>query len=418
MFNKLSFLISTALCLLPGALAWGAAGHEIVATLAQMHLHPSVLPVLCDLLSPPDGNEAAPFARPCHLAPIAAWADRVKREPQYRYTSVLHYVNAVDDSPAETCAFPGPHGWQGSAHQNVLGAVRNTTGLLQRFVQDGAGDLADAADALKFLVHYVGDMHQPLHLTGRLRGGNGARVRFEGRITSLHSVWDGLLLAQSLRSLPYNYTRPLPGSRGRAVEAHLRDTIYDPFIRRVMWEGFGLDDAGRFGDVSEWLACPAQDGEPPSLLQRVQTVLELAGNGSDGSEEDDEVLCPHAWTEAIHELNCALPVWPPELEDAFVAFERAEAEFGYGTVDEKAEAELGGDAMDEQASQTSSSYPPPVVLPASYSARVHDQWVLERLMAMAGIRLAGILNGIVLGGEAAGSLVVVDPIIEASLALV
>ncbi|EMD34841.1 hypothetical protein CERSUDRAFT_117049 [Gelatoporia subvermispora B] len=401
---KVSLLLSVGLCLLQGTLAWGAAGHEIVATIAQAHLLPSVLPTLCDLLYLPSSDaDALPrpakedlsLQPPCYLAPIAAWADRVKRQPQYRYTSVLHYVNAVDDSPAEKCAYPGPHGWQGRAHQNVLGAVRNTTGILQRFFQEESGDPAEAADALRFLVHYVGDMHQPLHLAGRLRGGNGARVRFEGRITSLHSVWDGLLLAQSLRTLPHNYTRPLPGPGGRALEAQLRGAIYDPFIRRVVWEGLGLDGAGRFGDINEWLECPAPAS--PSFFHRAQTLLGLGGAGG---EEDDGLVCPHAWTKDIHELNCALPVWPPELEDAFAAFERAEAELGYANAGMDVEAT--GDEM-------RAAYPPPAVLPPSYSARVHDQWVLERLMAMAGVRLAGILNSIVLGEEEAHAAISLGP---------
>lgn len=59
----------------------------------------------------------------------------------------------------------------------MLSAIRNTTGWLEEGY-DGA------EEALKFLIHFVGDLHQPLHLTGRDKGGNGAKVRFDGRITS------------------------------------------------------------------------------------------------------------------------------------------------------------------------------------------------------------------------------------------
>ena len=54
----------------------------------------------------------------------------------------------------------------------------------------------DKAEALKFLSHFVGDLHQPLH-AGRAedRGGNAIRVRFLGEETSLHEVWDGGLIA-------------------------------------------------------------------------------------------------------------------------------------------------------------------------------------------------------------------------------
>ena len=59
----------------------------------------------------------------------------------------------------------------------MLSAIRNTTGWLE-------AEYDGAEEALKFLIHFVGDLHQPLHLTGRDKGGNGAKVRFDGRITS------------------------------------------------------------------------------------------------------------------------------------------------------------------------------------------------------------------------------------------
>lgn len=149
------------------------AGHEIVATIAQMYLHPSVLPTLCDILDL-QGNR-------CHIASVATWADQHRN--QMRWSATLHYVGALDDHPSDTCAFPGTRGWAGKQGANVLDAVKNTTDLLQEWVNHDASDVV-ANEALKFLIHFVGDMHQPLHLTGRDRGGNGARVRFGRRQTS------------------------------------------------------------------------------------------------------------------------------------------------------------------------------------------------------------------------------------------
>ena len=61
---------------------YGLAGHEIVATIAQIHLHPTVRSRLCEIL-PPQAK--------CHLAPVASWADQVKGH--YRATAPMHYVN-------------------------------------------------------------------------------------------------------------------------------------------------------------------------------------------------------------------------------------------------------------------------------------------------------------------------------------
>ncbi len=160
-------------------------GHEVVATIAQIHLHPSVLPTLCDIL---DFTSRNPNEPQCHLAPIASWADRLRYK--MRWSAAMHYIGALDDYPSQSCLFPGTRGWAGSKNINVLGAIRNDSNILEHWVEDiklrrdtddGHGT---ANEALKFLVHFLGDMHMPLHLTGRDRGGNSDKVRFDGRQSS------------------------------------------------------------------------------------------------------------------------------------------------------------------------------------------------------------------------------------------
>ena len=154
------------------------SGHEIVATIAQIHLHPTVLPIICEILNFTSTN---PHEPECHLAPIAAWADKLRYK--MRWSAQMHYVGALDDHPSQTCAFPGDRGWAGRRSINVLGAIRNTTGLLEGYV-NRERDVYAANEALKFLVHFLGDLHMPLHLTGRDRGGNSIKVLFDGRQTS------------------------------------------------------------------------------------------------------------------------------------------------------------------------------------------------------------------------------------------
>lgn len=100
--------------LLPAAMAWGAAGHEMVATIAQIHLYPEVRSKLCAIL-PPEAK--------CHLAPVAAWADAVRG--RYSWTGTMHYVNAKEDHPADHCVF-GERGWV-DEDINVLTAIMNMT---------------------------------------------------------------------------------------------------------------------------------------------------------------------------------------------------------------------------------------------------------------------------------------------------
>jgi len=210
--NIVSSLAIACLSSTPTVLGWGAAGHEIVATIAQIHLHPSVLPSICTILNFTSRDPNAPL---CHLAPVATWADRIRYK--MRWSAPLHYIGALDDYPSKTCLFPGSRGWAGRKGQNVLSAVRNVTGMLEDWGPDASVNEDDgrANEALKFLVHFVGDMHMPLHLTGRDRGGNSNKVLFDGRVTNLHSLWDSLLIAKGLRTIPGNYSRPLRAA-GRA----------------------------------------------------------------------------------------------------------------------------------------------------------------------------------------------------------
>ncbi|KAJ8688764.1 hypothetical protein PTI98_013516 [Pleurotus ostreatus] len=175
--RQLSFLSTPEPLQKPGI---ASTGHEIVATIAQIHLHPTVLPKICTILNFTSTNPDEPQ---CHLAPIATWADRIRFK--MRWSAGLHYIGAVGDHPQDTCLYPGERGWAGHPGGNVLGGIRNTTGILRDWVAQGDGTYNDTAnEALKFLVHFLGDMHMPLHLTGRDRGGNSVKVTFDGRQTS------------------------------------------------------------------------------------------------------------------------------------------------------------------------------------------------------------------------------------------
>ena len=155
------------------------AGHAIVATIAKLHLDSTVLPTLCSILNPTDPGA------PCNLASVASWADTIKHKKPWSAT--MHYANAdaADDHPPQVCQFPGPKGFQGEKNVNGLGAIRNNTDILGRWVQEGS-DLDDptASDALKFLIHFVGDMHQPFHTVARLKGANGISVKWGTHKTS------------------------------------------------------------------------------------------------------------------------------------------------------------------------------------------------------------------------------------------
>lgn len=366
--------------------AWGVTGHQIVATIAQTQLHPDVRAHLCTILPPEQTayrsfypKEGAPHQH-CHLAPLSAWADRV--HGQFPWASHLHYINPVQDDPPNHCTY-GENGWQDHGTGNVLEAIVNYTSALQT----KSGYERDIA--LRFLTHFMGDSHQPLHLTGRARGGNDVHVRFNGRFARLHSVWDSLLLNDQIRDVA-NYTNRLPSTR---IESALLGRTYDSYIRWIMAEGLGQAQGangqpGWWQDESEsWTYCPEDRVEPrrdtdkgahwlravtphsTKLAQRVySTIFRKVEHESKAQQpapsaidDTDLPVCPYAWTKPMHPLVCSYafadPVPPVNQSN-------------HGPL-----AELN--------------------VP-EYAGRVHDHKIIHRQLARAGIRLAAVLNTILL----------------------
>lgn len=177
--NRLGWLaaIAIAASILPSnAFAWGSAGHKIVCEIAFQELAASTRTQVKDWIrSDPDYSS---FAESC------TWPDDIRDIERYdRYRS-LHYVNAERGAAAlpKDC----PRGC-------VLSAIREEATVLR----DSAQSPARRLEALKFLGHFVGDLHQPLHAGYRDdRGGNKVTVTFYGESQRLHKVWDTLLIAQ------------------------------------------------------------------------------------------------------------------------------------------------------------------------------------------------------------------------------
>ncbi|KAG9099472.1 hypothetical protein FS749_001218 [Ceratobasidium sp. UAMH 11750] len=157
-----------ASCTLLAALTWG---HKITATIAQIYLLPSAKRAICRIL---------PHSSNCSLTSVATWPDEVKKQPKWAWSAGLHFVNGVNDYPPQNCTF-GKYGW--TTDQNILHGIVNTTCDVES-LQGGKRNIS-----LRFLTHYLGDIHQPLHLTGCDIGGNRVPVIFNSKNTSLHFMW-------------------------------------------------------------------------------------------------------------------------------------------------------------------------------------------------------------------------------------
>lgn len=161
------------------ALAWGSEGHRIIAEIAEHFLEPATAHKVRALLAL--DNETT-------VADVANWADQIRRmRPD---TASWHFV----DIPISAASYDGardcPNGECVVAKVEQFAAELHNPELPER----------TRLEALKFVVHFVGDLHQPLHASDNGdRGGNEIKVAFEGRHTNLHAVWDSGILAPAVQ---------------------------------------------------------------------------------------------------------------------------------------------------------------------------------------------------------------------------
>ncbi|RDZ26966.1 S1/P1 nuclease [Lysobacter silvisoli] len=214
-----ALLLALLLTLPLNALAWGPLGHRLVALLAWDELTPQVRADIQALLA----GEADPT-----LAGVANWADELRaNDPELGKASAKwHYVNIAQDG----CVYDAArHCRNGDC---VVEAIRAQTAILA----DRSRPREQRLQALKFVVHFVGDVHQPLHAGyGHDKGGNDLQINLDGRGSNLHALWDSGMLNRErldeaawldrLRALPLAVTlsRPaLPPDAAAWAEASCR----------------------------------------------------------------------------------------------------------------------------------------------------------------------------------------------------
>ncbi|MEM7408467.1 MAG: S1/P1 nuclease [Pseudomonadota bacterium] len=168
--------LAVLLALLGGAdaaLAWGALGHRVTCDIAFRELTPAAREVVNSLVRADASLRT--FADAC------VWADKIRSDARYDWAKPYHFVNvprsARTVSVTRDCQ---PRGCAIAGIYRFAGVLRDNTST-QR----------DRIVALKFLGHFVGDVHQPLHVSfADDLGGNRITVRFFGTNAKLHFVWD------------------------------------------------------------------------------------------------------------------------------------------------------------------------------------------------------------------------------------
>jgi hypothetical protein len=210
--------------------AWGKKGHRLTGLIAEQYLTPAARARVVELL----GSET--------LADVAPWADSYRAE--HPETGKWHYVNIPSsdakydrerDCPISETNSNSP--WRDCVTDRIL--------FFEQKLRDSSLTREERTTALKFLVHFIGDLHQPFHALADARGGNDIAVTFLGSGTcgkyncNLHGVWDTSLIEEQ-----------------GLTEAQYRDRLLEE-IRQHHWDKEANGDPASWANQSRALAVKA-----------------------------------------------------------------------------------------------------------------------------------------------------------------
>ncbi|KAJ4976219.1 hypothetical protein NE237_001325 [Protea cynaroides] len=218
-----------------GAHAWSKEGHVMTCRIAQSLLDPAASEVVRHLLPEyVDGD----------LSALCTWPDQIRHWYKYRWSSPLHFI----DTPDDACSFNyardchDPHGVENMC---VAGAVQNYTSQLMHYKEGSSDRRYNMTEALIFLSHFMGDVHQPMHVGfSSDEGGNTINLRWYRHKSNLHHVWDREIIL--------------------TAEKELYDNDMDSFqedIQNNFTHGAWSDDLASWTACDDLLTCPTKWAE-------------------------------------------------------------------------------------------------------------------------------------------------------------
>ncbi|CAN6241057.1 unnamed protein product [Urochloa humidicola] len=233
-----SFLRAAALVLVvlasaaPVARSWSKEGHMMTCQIAQDLLEPEAAHAVRNLLPEEvDGD----------LSALCVWPDQVRHWYKYSWTGPLHFI----DTPDKACTFDYSrdcHGPDGAKDMCVAGAIANFTSQLLHYKHGSADRKYNLTEALLFLSHFMGDVHQPMHVGFTSdQGGNSIDLRWFRHKSNLHHVWDREIIQTALAKF---YDKDM-GTFRKQLEHNLT-------------KGTWSDDLSSWGDCEDLLSCPAK----------------------------------------------------------------------------------------------------------------------------------------------------------------
>lgn len=194
------------------AAAWGQNGHRIIGELAELHLTDHTRLAIKPLL---EGDS---------LAEVSTWADEMRSDPSTfwrKQSSKWHYINIED--PKNMHQHVHSNLDDKEKVKNILDGIYYSINTLQ----SDSKSIDEKRFALRFLVHLVGDSHQPFHAgRGEDRGGNMIKVKFFGSDSNLHSTWDTKLIENENLSFT-EFTRFIQTTNSEIIAEYLNSAPAD-----------------------------------------------------------------------------------------------------------------------------------------------------------------------------------------------
>lgn len=246
---ELYFLCAMALLFAPTrAQAWGCKGHQTVALLAERHLTPEARQLVMKLLTEnpidPKLNRYCGGATRDAVADAATWADDVRGE---RKNGPWHYIDI-------------PRGAKRGALDEFCGKDGCVTQALSEqlaILKDKSAEAGKRAEALRYVIHFVGDLHQPMHtITNADEGGNCVPVKYLRRTVhehnhsfspNLHSLWDTAIPERDAEGAdPAEYADTLDALFAAQLNSWQKAGIH---IDDWVWEGFDYAENTAYGNL-------------------------------------------------------------------------------------------------------------------------------------------------------------------------
>lgn len=148
---------------------WGNTGHRLVGEIAE------------DRLSNKAKREIKRIIGHHDLAFLSTWSDEIRSDPNWSHASTWHYATVPD----------GENYIKGKHRGDIIEKIKE----FSEIANSSDADINNKKEALKWLVHLIGDLHQPLHVgNGKDRGGNSVKIKWFNEPTNLHKVWDEKLI--------------------------------------------------------------------------------------------------------------------------------------------------------------------------------------------------------------------------------